>query len=337
MKNTYAIILFFVLLGCSQKETTDIIQSSRNNIVNVKTKIQEIAIPEDDVLIGSNPKMVILNNYLIISDYKSYDKLIHILDKNNFKFVTDVGNRGQGPNEITSIGHIAADETNGKFYVNDHGKLIIFSYDLDSVIHFADYQPVVKMKMKKSVFPSEYIYINDTLSYGRIIEPIGNSDFSDCVAKINMQSGNIEKMQYSNPKIEHKKGISFAVSLSKSIIVEGYHRFDLLTFYNAEGQLIADIYGPNWHSSRDNKHHFGKIEFCDDYLLALYSGGDWNSDQYTPTKFMVFNSKGDYLKTVEVGMKIMDFCCDADNKRVIFNFNDANIQFGYLNFSEFID
>ena len=60
------------------------------------------------------------------------------------------------------------------FYVSDHGKNKIFSYDMDSVLADPDYTPSVKLVMDKTNFPSEYEYINDTLCIARTILPIGS-------------------------------------------------------------------------------------------------------------------------------------------------------------------
>lgn len=49
------------------------------------------------------------NNHSIeyVVDYKSMDKLIHVFDKDNFKWLYSFGDIGQGPNDISSIGTIA--------------------------------------------------------------------------------------------------------------------------------------------------------------------------------------------------------------------------------------
>lgn len=69
--------------------------------------------------------------------------------------------------------------------------------------------------------------------------------------------------------------------------------------------------------------------FCNDKIIASYSGGDSRTNAYRPTRFLVFSLDGDYLKTLDVGFRIVDFCYDNNNNRIIMNFNDE-IQFGYL-------
>ncbi|MFR8358247.1 MAG: 6-bladed beta-propeller [Parabacteroides sp.] len=51
-----------------------------------------------------------MGDYLLVSDYKSPDKLVYIFDKNNFKYITSTGDRGQGPGEISNMGRIATNE-----------------------------------------------------------------------------------------------------------------------------------------------------------------------------------------------------------------------------------
>lgn len=64
-------------------------------------------------------------------------------------------------------------------------------------------------------------------------------------------------------------------------------------------------------------------------VIAAYSGGDNQTDDYYPTKFNVFDLEGNYLKTIDVGYKILRYCYDHENNRLIICFND-DIQYGYL-------
>ena len=44
---------------------------------------------------------------------------------------------------------------------------------------------------------------------------------------------------------------------------------------------------------------------------------------------------GNYIRTLDVGYKMMDFCIDEDNNWAIFAFSDE-IQFGYLDLEKLI-
>lgn len=328
-KNLFIFLLATLSCACTHNTGTEKHQGKRDNIIDVHKKVKKIEINEDEIIIGGIARLYLIDNYLIIEDVKSYDKLIHLFDKNHFTHLASLGNRGQGPNEITNIGHIGINEVRREFYVSDHGKQKIFAYNIDSVLANSDYQATVKMEMNKGLFPSKYQYFNDTLSMGVVIEPIGNSDFDQFVAKWNMNTGEIKPMKHNHPDIK-KKRISFAASLEKGIYVECYAIRDLMTIFDLDGNLKYAVYGPKWNSQWDNIHYYCKSEFCNDKILATYSGGDWNTNEYNSTQFLVFNLTGDYIKTIETGYMISDFCYDKKNNRIIMALDDAEIQFAYL-------
>jgi hypothetical protein len=326
--------------SCTHDSKTGKYQNKRDNVINVQDKVKEIGISEEDVLIGAVARLYLMDDYLIIVDSHSFDKLIHLFDKNKFSYITGIAEKGQGPNEITNIGYLATDEVNRKFYVNDHGKQRIFSYDLDSVLVNPLYTPEIKMKMNEKLFPDNYHYFNDTLSMGLIIEPIGVGDFAQFIGKWNMNTGEIRPMKYKHPDIK-KKRITFAISVERNIYVECYAFYDLMTIGSLDGggDLKYNIYGPKWSSRQSEKsiHHYGKVEFCKDKILAAYSGGDNLTDEYYPTRFLVFDINGDYIKTLETGYKISDYCYDKKSNRIIMNLNDADIQFAYLELDGLIE
>ena len=85
MKNLYLIpylLFIFICGGCSQNSTNEKHFKIRENIVNVHDRIKEIHIPEEDVLINNYSWPYIIDNYLIICDYQSYEKQLLFFDKN---------------------------------------------------------------------------------------------------------------------------------------------------------------------------------------------------------------------------------------------------------------
>lgn len=285
---------------------------------------------ENDVLIGGNAQPYILSDKLIIKDSRSTDQLIRIFDKNTFKYLASTAYKRQGPDEITLIGHIGIDEKRNKFYVSDHGKMKIFSYDMDSVL--ADpqhYSPGIKATMTMTQFPDRYLYINDTLALTRLIIPTSASTFDECVARWNIKEMTFRPMPYKHPDIK-KRRITLAASPELGLYVECYSRNDLMTICDFDGNLKCNIYGPDWDggSSKSRNHCYGFVSFCGDKIVAAYSGKDYLSD-YEPTRFLIFNTAGDYLKTLDIGRKIINFCYDKENNRLIMNLNDE-CQFAYL-------
>jgi hypothetical protein len=334
------LLLAIFCWSCTHNSETEKHQGKRDNVIHVQKNIKAIQI--DSVLIGSWAILYSIGDYLIISDYKSIDKQIHLFDKNSFKYVLSFADRGQGPGEITRIGHVGVDEANRKLYISDHGKQKIFSYDLDSLLADPSYMPTVKMQMNVKKFPDRYQYINDTLSVGLIIEPDGNGNFKQSVGKWNMQTGKIELMKYEHPDI-HKKRIAFTASMKHGIYVECYFHYDLMTICSLDGELKYNIYGRQWHRGETNKvDYYDKVAFCGDRIFALYSGE--NAYSFTgirevanqPTKFLVFDITGDYIHTLETGYPINHFHYDLVNNRIIMNLDDE-IQFAYLDLDGIIE
>jgi hypothetical protein len=317
---------------------TEKYQNRRDNIVNVRERIREIDFK--DIYISNISWPYLIDNYLLVRDYKSPDKQIHIFNKNNFDHITSIANRGKGPGEIANIGYIAVDNTCRQFYVMDDGKQRIFSYHLDSVLTNSSYIPEVKVETNKKQFPLDYKYFADTLCIGKIMQPIGNADFGVFVAKWNMNTGKINPMKYTHPAIE-KKRISFAASMEHGIYAECYSHHDLMTICDLDGNLKCNVYGKYWNSRKTNSVKFyGDVAFCKDRIIALYSSGyDRISKEMKvnyPTKFLVFDINGNYLKTLETGYWIVNFCYDKEKNRIILHLDDET-QFAYLDLNGLIE
>ena len=336
---TFLLIIF--LGSCRQSTETEKYQNKRDNVINIHEKVKEIEIEE--IPIGRMAALFLTDNYLIVVDVLSLDKLIHIFNKNNFSYVTSIAPRGQGPSEITNIGHIGVNNSNREIYVTDHGKQLIFSYNLDSISNSL-YVPKVKVRMNAKQFPAKYQYVNDTLSIGVIIEPVGNSDFEQSMAKWNMDTGDIKQMKYKHPDIK-KKRVTFAVSVEDGIYVECYSYYDLMTICDLNGNLKCNIYGHNWDSKISNNiAYYGQVEFCKNRIITLYSGENQfykgengNLRVNYPTTFLVFDINGDYIKTLETGYQITGFCYDKENDRIIMDLADETIQFAFLDLNGLID
>jgi hypothetical protein len=198
------------------------------------------------------------------------------------------------------------------------------------------YRPEEKLKINNTIFPERYKYINDTLCIGVAIVPIGDSDFKPVVAKWNMRTGEIIPMKYEHPEIE-KPRMACSVSIEHGIYVTCDHYQDLMTICDLDGNLKYNIYGLNWDSRQSRQtYHYGNVVFVKDKILASYSGGRNFSDDERPTKFLVFDIHGDYLKTIETNYKIDHFCYDKDTNRILLSL-DAEIQFAYLNLDGIIE
>lgn len=333
----YLFLSIILFGGCSSGSTTEKYQNKRDHIVYVNDQIKEIVI--EDVLVSNYVWIRIVNKYICIIDYKSANELIHIFNKDDFKYITSTGLKGQGPGEIARIGHIAEDKVNRKFYVSDHAKYKIFSFDMDSAIADPAYLPIEKIKMSELLFPGNYVYINDTLSIGIVTKPIGTNDFMPIVGKINMITGEIIPMNYTIAPGVKKKRVSFDISIEYGIYVECYMPHDLMTICSIDGKLKYNIYGPNWDTETHGKDYYGPVVFCKDRIVVLYSGEkSFTKDRKSnlPTKFLVFDLEGNYLRTLETGYKIANICYDKDNNRILMNMDDDK-QLAYLDLNGLLD
>jgi len=333
MKIIFSIIII-ICWSCTFNSNTEKYQQRRDNIVLVNNKLKEIDL--NDVFVGQFARLYILNDYLIITDVRSFDKQIHLFNVNDFSHLTSVADRGQGPLEITNLGFIGINENNNEFYASDHGKQQILCYNMDSILANPLYFPTIKMKMNARQFPDRYHYVNDSIVMGVIIEPVANSSYDHATAKININSGKIYPVIHKHPKIERKR-ISFAMSEQLKVYIECYHFHDLMIIYNMDGSIKCNIYGKEWNSKVTNRFRYYKdVKICDEFIVATFSNGKnrySSNERENPTQFLVFNQDGDYIKTLETGSYIMDFCYDKLNKRLLMHLDDE-MQFAYLDFRE---
>lgn len=95
----FFLVLFFI--ACAKDSSSEKFQSSRKNIVDVRGQI--VAIELENPGISLYTYFQIVDKYLVFADWKGYDNLIHLFDKNNFEHVVSTGTLGQGPNDITHM------------------------------------------------------------------------------------------------------------------------------------------------------------------------------------------------------------------------------------------
>ena len=340
MKNiNYILYILYSLIiaihtACSpQNSNNEKFHDAWDKVVDVKERIHEIN--TDSVLISGNSTPYITNKYLLITDSRSFDYTIYAFDKKTFHYQGCFAHQGEGPNEITRIGNLGINDERGEIYITDHGKQKIVSCNVDSALMDSSYVLKDVASLKKTQFPSEYTYINDTLCIGRFIFPIGDTDYKPHIAKWNMHTGEYKIIDHDYPNMKYKR-ISCGVSLENSLYVEAYTFHDLFAIADFEGNLKYNIYGPNWElNPREKIHYYDKAVFRKGQIIIGYSGGNNQTDAYYSTMFHVFDLDGNYLKTLNVGYKILRYCYDKDNDRLVICFNDE-IQYGYLDLKDLI-
>ena len=318
-----------LMAGCNGSDSTEKYQNSRNKEIDVHDSIHEI--DTKDVLIGNYAHLYILDNYLFILDVGSMENMLHVFDIENFNHVVSGIRKGRGPGEIANGGSLVIDEAHRRFLLPDYGKNAVFEYDLDAFLADPEYYiPASRMNLSRKQFPSSLQYLNDSIYMARSIAPTGNYGFHQSIAKWNINTGEYTTLPYAHPAIERRR-TAFAASMKYGIYVESYYHHDLFTICTLDGELICNVYGPKWDDRTSNSmSYYDTPCICKDKIVIAYSGNsNFDDEKRNPTRFHVFDLKGNYLKTLDVGYKISDYCYDAKHNRLIMSLNDV-IQFAYL-------
>lgn len=326
-KNLLYLACSLLLMGCGSGDSSENHISGWNKKESVKTSIHSISIPENDAIISNSCGISTFGDKIYVNDFNTVDKYVYVFNKDDFKYLGGLGTLGEGPGEIRIPGALAYDKEKNELLVLDHGKLEIFAFDIDAALSDKDeYMPKTKMKLKPTVFPSEYVFVNDTLAYGRMIIPKGTNDFTPLLGKWNMKENKAVNLSSEGPVIPKKK-VTVAVSTDKNIGAELYSYRDLISLFTLEGKLICNVYGPNWSEKNTNKTRYYSAS-CFDSKGNLYAAYCGNKDE-TFKDIQVISPKGKYLKTLKVGYNINNMCYDKQRNRIYFIFND-DIQIGYL-------
>lgn len=339
MMNTKVFLLLLLCLplaGCKQQAEGEKHYDADEGSVDVRESVHDLDVLTEEMEISNFGVPYILNGYLIISDYNSPDKLIHVFDKDDFHYLTSIGNRGPGPDDITNMGKIVTDSQSNSFYVIDHGKHYVLKFPMDSVLSNPACRPERKTAFSNQEFPMNFQYISDTLCYSLFMQPISDSDYRPVPARWNMQTGDISFMSYAgHPEIKRKR-VSLAASVEHGIYVEAYWYHDLLTICSLDGNLKNVSYGRRWNNKTSNKDsYYDNVLFCRDKIVASYLGGTRVSNRgggvhvNYPTRLLIFDVEGKHLGTLNVGRPIIAMCHDSEKHRLIFAFDDEG-QFGYL-------
>ncbi len=329
-KALYLVFLIF-LCGCAKEHAaTEKFQKKRENSIDVRSKIHCFDI--DSVLVSGFARIYLIDNYMIVSDNRPVEngRMIHLLDKRMFRYITSCTRKGEGPAEIANLGWICTDEMHRKFYVTDSGKQNIRCYNLDSALLNPNYIAPTCIQTNKLRFPKSYFYRNDSSYIAQIVEVLNKKPgFNLAVASWNMENGEIGPSGYENPEVK-KVRFFLDVSLKYQRYVKSYSHHDLLTICDLDGNLMFNVYGPEWSSEITNTVYYNMdIQFCGEQIFALYSGKDHRTDDYYPSKIHIFNLDGDYIKTLDLGYRVHDFCYDHENNRIILIL-DSEYQFGFL-------
>jgi len=342
-------VLFTIaLFGCSNNNNkTEKYQKNRDSsIINVKNRI--IGLP-DILPVRFCTNIKIINDVLIIMDSKADRKGVFVYDKKTFKHITTTGFLGNGPGEIVRYGNIVPIEHENAFYLPDFGKCVITKFCIDSILTNALYKPEQVQKFGRHNFATNLEMLDDSIFLGIAVAIAENHTFRKYLVNYNIKNNEMKKFGYHHPQSDSndrkKTYFRFKIIPRNNTYVKCYSKLDLMTICDLNGNLKYNIYGPGWNKNKDNKKSYftHKVDIYNEYIITTYLGkSDIVFDKYkrphgvSPTKFIVFNLDGDYLKTIETNHNITNWCVDENNKRIIAYFDDSDIEFGYFNI-DFLD
>ena len=326
-----------LIAGCkgNREASTEKFQKHRDKIISVKDKIIGV---KTDIIFG-NSCLNIIDDILIVSEVKpSGDRGIHLFNKNTFEYITSTGIAGRGPGEITRQGTIAVDKKNKILWVSDYGKMVMWKFPLDSILHNRMFLPTGKIDLDRDLFVERYDFVNDSIVLGKAVRVLGSNKFNMITVKRNLNETRTEVFGYEHPDAIGKKSNSyFKLSVANSIYVNCYVFCDLMTICDLEGHLRYNIYGPDAFSRDNKKEYFCGVDLFANHIIASYIGdnGILNSESgrpegNLPSKFLLFDLDGNYKETIETGSKFTFFCVDEENHRVLACFADRENPLGYF-------
>ena len=326
------------IIGCKTaiEDKPEKIQKNRDKIINVSAKIIDI---KPEMLFG-NSVLYIIDDLLIVSEVTPKgERGIHLFNKNTFKYLMSTGILGRGPGEIASLGGIGIDRINRILWVQDHGNKVMWKFPLDSVLNNEMFKPKIKLELNYESFIERFGFLNDSIVLGVAVQILPDHSFVKTMSKLNLNTNVIEKYGYVHPQAIGKNSSSvFALSVKDNYYVNCYFKSDLMTICDLKGNLRYNVYGPEELNNKETKksYYFG-VDLIGNGIITSYIGdvgviSDENGPKgNTPTKLMTFDTKGNYINTIETGNKFTYFCVDEENKRIIAYFNDRAEALGYFN------
>jgi len=332
----YILSLFVLIASCNQSETEKK-YSKWKPATKMGNQIETIHTP----FILGKPTFKVLNNTFIINELRPYnDKAIHFFQADSFTYIGSTGKTGRGPGELGRAGNLATNAQTGHFWLSDFSKYILWKFNLDSALTSPNYMPVAQ-PMSKEHFMVRMAFVNDTLAMGNVLAPISPSNYEMKVAFLNTKNNKIEVLNHPVPGyITEKRTNSFiALSRRRKLYARAYIEYDLLTIRKFNGELICNIKGPGWSKTHQPvKKYYSHVAIVGDYIIAAYLGEDGlaldetkRTVSVSPTKLLIFDLKGNHLKTIDTQNPINNFTVDKKNGRIILCFTNREKPLGYLN------
>lgn len=291
-----SLLLLCLLASCAGDSRHKSINVEKN-VVDVTEKIHPIDFG-DTVLFNAFCKVDIAKDYLIVSDYKNYENQVHLFDKNNFHYLASTAPLGQGPGEITTLGGILINEDGSELYVQDFARYQFFAYNPDSIRSNPEYKPTLKWNMDRDIFAITLQMLNDTASVGLIGMPVSASEINMQTGFWNMETNEIRLLNDLYAGEEHTR-YDVEASVEHNLIVEAHWYLNRIVLRRFDGTELCRIEGK---TSQDRTDYYRSPLFVGSKIYLLYKDqkfSDFMNKIYTPTKIVVLDLEGNYIKTLD--------------------------------------
>ncbi|TAJ11009.1 hypothetical protein DMA11_18405 [Marinilabiliaceae bacterium JC017] len=338
MKFLFFCIGILLLISCQDGNTGKSIKfkEDRNVSVNFESKIVDIDIKQ---ILGFG-NFCIVDSFFVFNDFKTnIGNVIHLFNKNNFQYYRSCGALGKGPGEITRLGASNVNLDHSGFWVQDYGKQVSWLFPLDSIVKNNNFLPTVKIPFSNDLFMDKMEIINNVTALGLAVKPLSVSSAEMRFAKLDLTTNKVSEYGYEHEGINKKRTYSsFCVDKKNGRFIRVYNRVDLITVCDFNGDLICNIYGPNWGVEKTiRQKYYDGVQSYKGGFIASYLGGNAKdmSEEYGlrvnyPSKLLIFNSNGHYTKTIVVGQQFSSFVVDEENGRVVMFFENRENPFGYI-------
>jgi len=341
MKNKISFIFFwflslFSLFGCQQSDLIEITnaylfkETSFQNVQNLKSNVV------NDTFIGNPVRLTKINTLLYVID-ASLDSLVHIFDVKNNLYKGLSISRGNGPNELLSVGHISLSEDRHSVWAHDITSLrwyqfdtelntlidkILFSENIIANFYVREPQWIsdnVFVCLNFNSYKERFYIVNRALTE---ISPVFNPNFSfDDNFPPFILNDIFSSLIYVRPDKE-------------KVVLAGRY-LDCIEIYNFDGSLTKLLKGPETNfnfkydksrslnagvlvKSHESRRAYICLRSTNDRIYALYSGKERmdESDYSTSNIIYTFDWEGNLLQKYVLDCRISSFDVDDFTKTI---------------------
>ena len=332
MNNIVLILTSFLFFSC-------VVRNNSLDELFEKTEFIKHAqsISGSDYLMGSVGKVLLVDTILITLDYNN-SRFFHVFDIKNMKYVDNLGNRGQGPNEFihpTSLIYFSEKE----FLTFDANDNSLKQINLDSLVQgvvsykkalsFSSISNMAILPTKFNTFVGFGVYTSNMF---KLIDHEGNDmeyyiDFPIAKSKIDkkMDNRNIamgyqgiiavnpekDKFVYASyyGTIYAIFSISDQAITQQKLVIYDYPQF---VTENTGGSISSPL-------TKETISGFTDVSVTEEYIYMLYSGKNISEERersFEGETIYVLDWKGNPILKYSLDLPISSIAVSADNQKL---------------------